>query len=209
MSRRIKKTDLLQFLRFGLVGASNSAIDFGVLNALLFLFPTTSTLATLGYNSIAVLVAAVNSFLWNKYWTFQKPGPITLQEVFRFSIIAGSTALTNDALMFSLGLALPGIMASGLIGANALKLGAIIGTMSISFFGMRLWVFFFQKRLVGGEMWEFADLETMLLPATLSLFYDADTIVVGAIRPGRHRPVRLMPVPREMESSISREQALW
>jgi hypothetical protein len=51
--------------------------------------------------------------------------------------------------MWLLGKFFPNIMNSTLIGANALKLAAIIGTMSISFFGMRLWVFF-QKRF-GGE----------------------------------------------------------
>jgi len=54
----------------------------------------------------------------------------------------------NDTLMWLLGRFFPSIMTSSLIGANALKLTAIVGTMSISFFGMRLWVFF-QKRFAG------------------------------------------------------------
>ncbi len=54
----------------------------------------------------------------------------------------------NDALMWLLGRAFPSFMTSSLLGANALKLAAIVGTMSISFFGMRLWVFF-QKKFTG------------------------------------------------------------
>ena len=55
----------------------------------------------------------------------------------------------NDLLMLFLSYLFPGIIRSGLLGANILKLAAIIGTMSISFFGMRLWVFL--QRASGGK----------------------------------------------------------
>lgn len=177
---RIKKADIWQFLRFCVVGTSNAVIDFGVLNLLLWLYPTAHVWKTLGYNSTAVLLASTNSFFWNKYWTFQQRSPITFQEVYRFIVIASGTTLMNDALLLLLGRAFPGIMSSSLIGANALKLGAIIGTMSISFFGMRLWVFF-QHRF-GGEARSLADYETKRLPA-LKLIYDVNTVIVGAIKP--------------------------
>src|SRR6266849_349809 len=142
MLKKITKADVWQFLRFCAVGTSNAIIDFGVLNLLLWLYPTIDLWKTLEYNSIAVLLASTNSFFWNKYWTFQQRHPITLQEVYRFIVVASGTTLMNDTLMWQLGRAFPGILSSGLIGANVLKLGAIVGTMSISFFGMRLWVFF-------------------------------------------------------------------
>jgi putative flippase GtrA len=178
--RKIKKTDIWQFLRFCIVGMSNAVIDFGVLNLLLWLYPTTDNWKILGYNSVAVLLAATNSFFWNKYWTFQKRNSITFQEVYRFIVVASGTTLMNDTLIWLLGRILPGIMGSNLAGANVLKLGAIIGTMSISFFGMRLWVFF-QHRFAG-EARSFSDYETQKLPA-LKLVYDFDTVIVGAIKP--------------------------
>jgi putative flippase GtrA len=148
MLKKIKKADIWQFLRFCVVGTSNAVIDFGFLNLLLWLYPTTDLWKTLGYNSIAVALASTNSFFWNKYWTFQQRNPITSQEIYRFAVLATGTTLMNDTLMWLLGKVFPNIMNSSLIGANALKLAAIIGTMSISFFGMRLWVFF-QKRFAG------------------------------------------------------------
>lgn len=148
MLKKINKADIWQFLRFCVVGSSNAVIDFGVLNLLLWMYPTTDLWQTLGYNSIAVALASTNSFFWNKYWTFQQRNPITAQEAYRFVVLASGTTLMNDALMWLLGRVFPSIMTSSLIGANALKLAAIIGTMSISFFGMRLWVFF-QKKFVG------------------------------------------------------------
>jgi putative flippase GtrA len=148
MLKKIRKADVWQFLRFCVVGTSNAVVDFGVLNLLLWLYPTTDLWKTLGYNSLAVILASTNSFFWNKYWTFQQRHSITRQEVYRFAVLASGTTLMNDSLMWLLGGVFPSIMTSSRIGANALKLAAIIGTLSISFFGMRLWVFF-QKRFAG------------------------------------------------------------
>ncbi|MDQ6645549.1 MAG: GtrA family protein, partial [Chloroflexota bacterium] len=62
---------LREVLRFGLVGGLNTLVDLLILNALLWLFPTTSTLMLLVYSSLAYSLGAVNSFLLNKYWTFR------------------------------------------------------------------------------------------------------------------------------------------
>src|SRR5437660_5812442 len=59
----------------------------------------------------------------------------------RFICVALSSLLLNDALMWMLAQTLPVFMARNMLGANILKIGAIGGTMLLSFFGMRLWVF--------------------------------------------------------------------
>ncbi len=144
---RIKKSDIWQFLRFCVVGSLNAIIDFAVLDLFLWMYPTTSTEKILFYNSLAVLLASTNSFFCNKYWTFQQRQSITLSEVLRFIMVAGATAGMNDTLLLLLSKVFPDVMSSTLIGANAIKLAAIIGTMSISFFGMRLLVFFKRGRV--------------------------------------------------------------
>lgn len=186
MRKKITRSDILQLLRFGIVGVTNTTIDFGVLNLLLWLYPTTSLSRTLEYNSLAVLLAATNSFFMNKYWTFQKRNRINSQEVFRFVVIAGATTLMNDLLMWILGIAFPAVMSSGQLGASVLKFFAIFGTMSVSFFGMRLWVFF-QHRHVGGEGelqigQERSRKETLKLPA-LDVVYDVTIMVGGVLKP--------------------------
>src|SRR5260370_1422410 len=50
--KKIQKADIWQFLRFCIVGTLNAVIDFGVLNLLLWLYPTLSTWKTLEYNSL-------------------------------------------------------------------------------------------------------------------------------------------------------------
>jgi putative flippase GtrA len=150
IGRSIKMSDIAQFLRFCVVGSLNAVIDFAILNLLLWAFPSQDTWHVLAYNSLAVLLASVNSFFCNRYWTFQQSRAITFKEVYRFVVIAGATIVMNDLLMLLLAHLFPGIIRSGLIGANALKLAAIIGTMSISFFGMRLWVFL--QHATGGNV---------------------------------------------------------
>ena len=70
---------ILQAARFALVGALNTFIDLGILN----FFIWTSGIAAGPFYSvfkgISFLVATINSYFWNKYWTFgggeKGPGP--------------------------------------------------------------------------------------------------------------------------------------
>ncbi|HLX39271.1 MAG TPA: GtrA family protein [Ktedonobacteraceae bacterium] len=130
-----------QFVRFCVVGTSNAVIDFGVLDMALALFPTRATVPLLAYNTVAVVLAATNSFVWNRRFTFHVRGPLQITEVVRFIIVAAGTAVLNDLVLLLLSGFFPSLMASGALGANVLKLGAILGAMALSFFGMRLWVF--------------------------------------------------------------------
>jgi putative flippase GtrA len=132
---------LRQFARFCVVGTSNAVIDFGVLNAALVAFPTRATIPLLAYNTAAVVLAATNSFVWNRRFTFRVRGPLRAGEVARFAVVAVGTAGLNDLVLLTLASLFPALMASGTLGANVLKLGAILGALAFSFFGMRFWVF--------------------------------------------------------------------
>lgn len=202
---QVKKAYIWQFLRFCIVGTSNTVLDFLVLNVLLWALPTTDTWRVLGYNSLAVILGATNSFFWNKYWTFQQRDPITFQELYRFIVVASGTTLMNDTLMWLLGRAFPGIMNSSLVGTNVLKLGAILGTMSISFFGMRLWVFL-QKRSAGGAQ-SMADDATKRLPG-IKLVYDIETVISAALKPAFEMDTIKADAPSKSKSSLPAADAL-
>lgn len=60
-----------QFSRFVTVGVTNSIVDFGVFNLLFALDPTTNIQVLVAYNSVAVALAILNSYLWNTRWTFR------------------------------------------------------------------------------------------------------------------------------------------
>lgn len=210
MRKKIARSDILQLLRFGIVGVTNSTIDFGVLNLLLWLYPTTNLWKTLEYNSLAVLLAATNSFFLNKYWTFQQRNKINSQEIYRFVVIAGSTALMNDILMWVLGRAFPEVMSGSQLGASVLKFFAIFGTMSISFFGMRLWVFFQKHHTADvhhlGSAVQSATVrsqkETLKLPA-FDAVYDVTIMVGGVLKPVHEIDTMKMEVVSRSERVLS------
>ena len=56
-----------QFVKFGIVGASSTVINFIVLNVMLNLTHHRFASAT-----AAFLVSVVNGYVWNKRWTFKE-----------------------------------------------------------------------------------------------------------------------------------------
>lgn len=73
-----------KLLKFLAVGTTNTLIDFAVLNLLVQL----TALPLLLSNSISFSVAVINSYLLNKYWTFQDKKPIYLTQFSLFFVIS-------------------------------------------------------------------------------------------------------------------------
>ena len=130
-----------QLVRFALIGILNTGIDILLLNLLLWRFPTHSANLLLGYNSLAYTLGAVNSFYFNKYWTFGQRKKTTRSEVFRFILLSLLGILCNDGIIWGAARVLHPLIASSFLWANASKAVAIVGTSTISYVGMRLWVF--------------------------------------------------------------------
>ncbi len=62
---------LIQFIKFGIVGVSNTAVDW-IVYYLVAGFVITSSGAKPTVKAISFLVAVTNSYLWNTIWTFKK-----------------------------------------------------------------------------------------------------------------------------------------
>jgi len=63
---------LWQAAKFVLVGALNTFVDLGVLNILILITGiATGTLYSV-FKGISFIVAVINSYFWNKHWTFRK-----------------------------------------------------------------------------------------------------------------------------------------
>lgn len=61
---------IYQMGKFVLVGALNTMIDFGVLNLLMLIFKIYAGAFYSVFVGISFIVASVNSYFWNKHWTF-------------------------------------------------------------------------------------------------------------------------------------------
>jgi len=62
----------LQGTKFLMVGASNTFLDLTVLNVLIALSGITAGVGFSLFKGISFIAAVINSYFWNKHWTFKK-----------------------------------------------------------------------------------------------------------------------------------------
>ena len=63
---------MLQLAKFAEIGVLNTVINFGLLNLASLATGVTAGVLAGWYNVPATIVAAGNSYFWNKYWVFHK-----------------------------------------------------------------------------------------------------------------------------------------
>jgi len=134
---------LFEFSKFAVVGVLNSGVDFGVLNSLMLITGVSSGGGFLAFKSVSVTLGVINSYLWNKYWTFDssKSGAAR-RELVAFLVVTLAAVALNvvgaDVIVNVVG-APRGI--STKLWANV---GAISGaglTLFANFFGYKFFVF--------------------------------------------------------------------
>lgn len=134
-----------EYLRFGLVGALNTLVDFVVLNALIVALGAYASAHFAEMKAISFLAAVVNSYLFNKYWVFGSraaQGIGVAREGGRFLAVSVMGFLANVAsssLAFSLLKELQ-LFESHL----AANLSAMVGTLVVlawNFAGYKFFVF--------------------------------------------------------------------
>jgi putative flippase GtrA len=105
---------IYQIAKFILVGGFNTLVDWGVLAFLIYLFsnyffagPQDTILTAFGmtfvfytmYKSISFIVASVNSYFWNKFWTFKRETTEHMSKEFlQFFIVTIIGFLINVAI---------------------------------------------------------------------------------------------------------------
>ncbi|NCC87170.1 MAG: GtrA family protein [Clostridia bacterium] len=125
----IKKT-LIQFIKFGLVGVSNTAISLGVYY--IFIYFNTS-LYLLGY-TVGFIVSVLNAYYLNNRFVFEKVEEGNAKPLIKTFISYGSTYL--------LGLLLMAIMVENLgVSENIAPLINLIITIPLNFLLNKFWAF--------------------------------------------------------------------
>lgn len=131
-----------QIGKFASVGVLNTLIDFGVLNALSLAFQVFSGPMVALFNAIGFIVANINSYAWNKYWTFQNASRKGAAEILQFFAVSVVGILLNTGIVYG---ATTFMSAPGGISAsqweNAAKLIATVVSLVWNFFGYKFFVF--------------------------------------------------------------------
>lgn len=129
----LSRTAVKQFLRFGIVGVSNTALDFGVYLALTrpFAFWEAHKVAA---TVIAFSMAATWSYVWNKYWTFADRSRVTAEQFASFFLVSIGGLLINAGTLW---LAIQVLFIYDLFG----KAAAVVLTLIWNFFVNKYWTF--------------------------------------------------------------------
>lgn len=148
---KVKKRDFLQLIKFGLVGACNTALDYGLFYVFFGLLNWNKNPAQV----LATAISMTNSYLVNRYWTFEKSGGVRGGEIWRFVVVNFLSLLTTLLCLnlfhdvFMLHKAVNGVLhlmhisfvISGDLEVMLCKLLAMPFSMAVNFLGNRIWVF--------------------------------------------------------------------
>jgi putative flippase GtrA len=132
---------VVQFLRFCAVGGLNTFVDVFAFNLLIWVFPTQDSGLLVIFNSLAYLIGAVNSFCWNKLWTFRQRSETTNDQIVRFALITSLGIICNDAFLWLATNILTSLSLTSILWVNVAKVSAIAGSVTVSYIGMRFGVF--------------------------------------------------------------------
>jgi putative flippase GtrA len=151
-----------QIGKFTVVGIMNTVIDVVVLNFLVLVLLFKTQIYIFGFpflvaNFISVTLAMINSYFWNKYWTFEGgEKKDRLYEVIKFFFITVIGIYVINQIVFNLlntywlwptHLVLNIFHAVGIIGLNNFislnfaKLFAILASLVWNFIFYKIWVF--------------------------------------------------------------------
>jgi putative flippase GtrA len=120
---------LVQFVKFGIVGVSNTVLTFAVYTLLLKVFGVWYLAAS----AIGFAVGATNGFLLNRRWTFRDHVGDSLTPV-RWAVVQGCGLAVNEALLYVF------VHDASLDKLLAQALATVVVTVS-TFFVNRAWTF--------------------------------------------------------------------
>ena len=125
-----KKIDLKKFFKFGITGVLNTLIDFLVYGFCIEILTLDAKIA----QPIGQCVAIINSYIVNKYWTFNKGKSRDKTEVFKFLLVNGGSIGINILSVYFF---------HDVLGVNeyVCKIPIAIITIIINYFGNKLFVF--------------------------------------------------------------------
>jgi len=135
-----------RFLRFCVVGASGTVVDFGVFNLLATLLKFSSTFS----QAISFSLGVINNFTWNRLWTYPETRTNSVWKQFGQFGLINVVGLAIRTLLFSIiekplislaGSLFPHFLTPTVIGHNATLACVILIVMLWNYFANRYWTF--------------------------------------------------------------------
>jgi putative flippase GtrA len=134
---------LLEFSRFAVVGVLNSGVDFGILNFLMLITGLSTGAGFLAFKSTSVTLGVINSYLWNKFWTFNTSSSADARREFVAFVVVTLIAVAVNVAGAEVIVAVIGAPAgfSTKLWANIAAVSGAGLTLFTNFFGYKFFVF--------------------------------------------------------------------
>ncbi|WP_342985692.1 GtrA family protein [Clostridium saudiense] len=126
---RFVNDNLFRFVKFGLVGVLNTAINW-----IIFILLNSLGIYYIISNIIAYTLSTINSYMWNSKWVFKYEGKNIKETTFKFIILNVIGLILNTCILYVL---------VDILGLSKI-IGLIIATaivMVLNYFINKLWVF--------------------------------------------------------------------
>jgi len=121
-----------ELTKFGIIGVVNTALDFAVWNALLFIGPIKAQI-------VSTIVSATSSYFMNRHWTFRHRARSGLRR--EYLLFFGFNAVGLLITAGILGVATYAFDVEHVAALNVVKLFAIAVATAFRFWAYRRWVF--------------------------------------------------------------------
>lgn len=97
MKALLRRRIFRQFVKFGIVGIFSTIIDWGIFYFLNYLLGIYYLIAKV----LSFLVAVLNSYIWNRRWTFRSSEKRKMHEFIKFLIISLVGLSLNTWIMYT------------------------------------------------------------------------------------------------------------
>lgn len=127
---RANKHEVKRFIKFTLTGFSGLIVDYTILNILAHIFNFQSWLAV----AIAFTVAAINNFIWNRFWVYPESREHSIWKHFPTFFIVNAVGLgINELILFLFEVPISAMVHSDFLGLNLTKAIAAVIVMIWNF----------------------------------------------------------------------------